>query len=184
MPVESSGASISQAQYKELMRRVNKVLAPLYRGQEMESEIAQEWLQDSRGQKEITQNVLAKILFRIAHYWCTNIDLDEYIDLLQRIYTRITYKRVYFTETESVKSIYPRIQIAFPLEEKRISETVVRGGAHQQHEDTEWMECASNESMDPEFEYETKTDDVHMKAMRVKRKKQGGKPNIDYGLPS
>jgi hypothetical protein len=168
------------------MKRINKVVVPLYRAQEMESEISQEWLQDSRGQGEITQNVLAKILFRIAHYWCTNIDLDEYIDMLQRIYSRITYKRVYYTESETVKEVYPRIQISFPSEEKRISETVVRSGAAAHSaEDDEWLECASNESMDPDYEYDTKTDDNQMKAMRIKRKKRGGAgQGLDFGLPS
>ncbi len=49
------------------MRRIYKVLVPLYRELEMDSEIAQEWLQDSRGQTEFSQNILAKILFRVAH---------------------------------------------------------------------------------------------------------------------
>ena len=103
------------------------------------------------------------------------------MDLLQRLYARITYKRVYFTDSESLRLIYPRLTISFPNEEKRINETVVRGGAHA-HEDTEWMECASNESVDPDYDYDTKTDDVQMKAMRVKRKKQTAA--VDYGLPS
>ena len=166
------------------MRRINKVLVPLYRKQEMESEIAQEWLQDSRGQGEISQNVIAKILFRVAHYWATNIDLDEYLDLLTKLYSRLSYKRVYLTESESLTSIYPRIQIGFPLEEKRINETVVRGGANAL-EEGEWLECASNESMESDFEYETRTDDVQMKAVRIKRKKRAaGAGGIDYGLPS
>jgi hypothetical protein len=49
--------------------------------------------------------------------------------MLQKVYSRITYKRVYHTDNELVRSYYPRIQIGFPLEEKRISETVIRGGA-------------------------------------------------------
>jgi hypothetical protein len=75
------------------------------------------------------------------------------------VYSRITFKRVYFTDSESLRSLYPRLVISFPLEEKRINETVVRGG-NNSNEDTEWMECASNESVDPDFEYDTKTDDV------------------------
>jgi len=49
------------------MKRIYKVLLPLYREAEMETEINQEWIMDSRGQPDITQNLLAKILFRIAH---------------------------------------------------------------------------------------------------------------------
>jgi hypothetical protein len=86
----------------------------------MESEIAQEWLMDARGQPSMTQNVLAKVLFRVAHWWSTNIDLDEYLHMLQLIYSRITYKRVFICSEEAVRTFYPKIQIAFPLEEKRI----------------------------------------------------------------
>lgn len=126
--------------------------------------------------------MIAKILFRIAHYWATNIDIDEYLDVLTKLYARITFKRVYLTESETLTSIYPRIQVGFPLEEKRINETVVRGGATAQ-EEGEWLECVSNESMDSDFEYETRTDDVQMKAVRIKRKKRAA-GEINYGLPS
>ena len=66
-----------------------KVLLPLYRVKEMENEIEQEWVMDSRGQEELTFNLLTKVLFRIAHSWATNIDLDEYVELLSKIYDRI-----------------------------------------------------------------------------------------------
>jgi hypothetical protein len=79
---DSSKSTVSQAQYTELMKRIYKVCLPLYREAEMASEIAQEWLMDSRGQPEITQNILGKILFRVAHWWSTNIDFDEYLELL------------------------------------------------------------------------------------------------------
>jgi hypothetical protein len=49
------------------MRRIYKVLLPLYRETEMRSEIQQEWLMDSRGQPELTQIMLSKVLFRISH---------------------------------------------------------------------------------------------------------------------
>jgi hypothetical protein len=91
------------------MRRIYKVLLPLYREAEMSSEISQEWLHDVRGQGELTQNLLGKVLFRVAHQWCTNIDLDEYIELLQKVYARITYKKVYLINNESVKEYYPKI---------------------------------------------------------------------------
>ena len=66
-----------------------KVLLPLYRVKEMENEIEQEWVMDSRGQEELSFNLLTKVLFRIAHSWATNIDLDEYVELLSKIYDRI-----------------------------------------------------------------------------------------------
>jgi len=66
-----------------------KVLLPLYRVKEMENEIEQEWVMDSRGQEELSFNLLTKVLFRIAHSWATNIDLDEYVELLSKIFDRI-----------------------------------------------------------------------------------------------
>jgi hypothetical protein len=66
-----------------------KVLLPLYKKKEMKEEIEQEWVMDSRGQEEMSFNLLTKVLFRIAHWWATNIDLDDYIDLLNRVYDRI-----------------------------------------------------------------------------------------------
>ena len=55
MPEQDSNRStVSQQQYTELMKRVYKVLLPLYRDAEMTSEIAQEWLVDCRGQPSIT----------------------------------------------------------------------------------------------------------------------------------
>ena len=66
-----------------------KVLLPLYRVKEMENEIEQEWVMDSQGQEELSFNLLTKVLFRIAHSWATNIDLDEYMELLSKIYDRI-----------------------------------------------------------------------------------------------
>ena len=106
---DSTKNTISQKQYTILMKRIYKVLLPLYREAEIDSEIAQEWILDSRGQPEITQVIMGKVLFRIAHSWATNIDIDEYIDLLQKIYARITYKRVYDVRTESVSDFFPKI---------------------------------------------------------------------------
>lgn len=126
---------------------------------------------DARGQPEISQNILAKILFRVAHWWCTNIDLEEYVDMLQRIYARITYKKAYFCQTESVKEFFPKIQISFPLEEKRISETVVRGGVNA---DTDWMECASNESNKSQFDYKYEEDPDQMVVKKYKKKRPEG----------
>ncbi len=50
----------------------------------MESEVAQEWITDSKG-KDLNFLQFSKVLFRIAHQWATHVDLDEYVDLLQKI---------------------------------------------------------------------------------------------------
>jgi hypothetical protein len=154
------------------MKRIYKVLLPLYRDAEMSSEITQEWLMDCRGQPSITQVILGKVLYRIAHWWSTNIDMDEYLDLLQRIYDRITFKKVYDTKTESMSDHYPRILVTFPNDEKVISETVVRGVGNSA--DTEWMECASNESNKSDYEYKYEEDPARMIVKKLKKRKAIG----------
>ena len=106
---DSTRNTISQKQYNLLMKRIYKVLLPLYRESEIDSELAHEWLLDSHGQTEITQVILGKILFRVAHWWSTNVDIDEYIDMLQRVYSRITFKRVYDVRSESSSDFIPKI---------------------------------------------------------------------------
>jgi hypothetical protein len=165
------------------MRRIYKVLMPLYKDAEMVAEIGQEWILDKREQDEISQNILAKVLFRIAHWWCTNIDIDEYIDMLQRLYQRIIYKRAYLNDSESVQDHFPKIQVTFPLEEKRISETVVRGGATNQEggvEGSDWLECRSNEANESDFEYKFEEDPEVMIIKKYKKKK--AKKANDYGF--
>lgn len=44
---------------------------------------------DSQGQQGLNFSQLTKVLFRIAHEWAVNIDLDEYLELLTKIYQRI-----------------------------------------------------------------------------------------------
>ena len=147
---------------------------PLYREAELSSEIAQEWLLDCRGLPEISQVVLSKILYRIAHWWSTNVDIEEYIDLLQRIYERITFKRSF--DNNLLSDHFPRITITFPAEEKHISETVVRGLGNNNGAagDTDWMECASNESNKSDYDYRYEEDPAKMIVKKMKKRKPIG----------
>ena len=49
------------------MKRIYKVLMPLYRDVEMSKEIDQEWLMDSLGNDEMSLHLFTKLLFRIVH---------------------------------------------------------------------------------------------------------------------
>ena len=71
--------------------------------------------------------------------------------------------------------------MTFPAEEKKISETVVRGGAHGHADPTEWMECASNESGRSTFDYKYEEDPELMVVKKYKKRKNG---EIDYGMAS
>lgn len=76
------------------MKRILKVLLPLYREIEMAKEIAQEWVMDACGEKAMSLVLFQKALFRVAHCWATHVDTKEYIELLEKLYERITVKRV------------------------------------------------------------------------------------------
>ena len=59
--------SISQKQYTELLTRMYRVLACLYREAEMKTQVVQEWIYDCHGASEMNQTLFSKFLFRIAH---------------------------------------------------------------------------------------------------------------------
>ena len=87
------------------------MLLPLYREEEMNREVAQEWIHDARGQTTMNLTMFQKMLFRIAHSWAIHIDMDEYVELLQKIYERITVKKVIRGDTGAVEIALPRIQV-------------------------------------------------------------------------
>ena len=130
--VDRTTDEISKDQYIELMKRVYKVLLPLYREEEMAREVAQEWIHDARGKETMNMTKFQKLLFRIAHSWATHIDLDEYVEILQKIYERITIKQVIRGETGEIETALPRIQVEI------FQETEEEDGA-------EWQSCLSDE---------------------------------------
>jgi len=91
------------------MKRIYKVLLPLYREEEMNREVAQEWIHDARGQSTMNLIMFQKALFRVAHGWATHIDMDEYIEVLTKVYDRITIKKVIRGDTGQVDLVLPRI---------------------------------------------------------------------------
>ena len=131
---------ISKAQYTDLLKRIYKVLLPLYRDEEMNREVAQEWLNDARGQSTMNLIMFQKMLFRIAHGWATHIDMDEYVELLQTVYDRITVKHVIRGETGETELARPRIQVEI-FQEK------------EEEDGAEWISCLSDEYQDESYEY-------------------------------
>ena len=74
------------------MLRIYKALLPLFRELEAENEIADEWIFDSRNNDRMKFPLFAKMIFRIAHWWCVDVDLEQYIDFLEKLLGRITCK--------------------------------------------------------------------------------------------
>ena len=73
-----------------------------------------------------------KTLFRVAHAWATHIDLDEYIELLTKVYERITVKQVIRGATGETEIALPRIQVEI-FQEK------------EEEDGAEWQSCLSDE---------------------------------------
>ena len=74
-------------------------------------EVAQEWIHDARGQSSMNLIMFQKALFRIAHGWATHIDMEEYNELLSKVYDRITIKKIIRGDTGTTEIALPRIQI-------------------------------------------------------------------------
>lgn len=72
--------------------------------------------------------------------------------------------------------------MTFPAEEKRIAESVVRGGAAAEED---WVECdPAEERNDEDYEYKSKDDPDTMSIQTFKRKRHEGMNAIDYGMPT
>ncbi len=69
-----------------------------------------------------------------------HIDIDEYVELLTKIYERITIKKIISGETGETELALPRIQIEI------FQEKDAEDGA-------EWMSCLSDEYHDDNYEY-------------------------------
>jgi hypothetical protein len=102
---------VNHTQYTMMMKRVYMVLLPLYRESEMDKEIEEEWAHDSQGQTELNYQLFTKLLFRIAHHWSTNVDHHEYAELLDKIFARITMRKVIKASDGSSVICYPTIQV-------------------------------------------------------------------------
>jgi hypothetical protein len=105
-----SKMTVTKPEYTGLMKRIYKVLLPIYREKEMAQEIEQEWLQDSVGHSELTLHLFTKVLFKIAHQWATHISVDEYCELLNKIYQRVTCRKVMRARDSSALVVMPTIQ--------------------------------------------------------------------------
>ena len=149
------------------MKRILKVLLPLYREAEASKEIDQEWLQDSQGQATLNLHLFTKVLFRIAHQWAVHIDLDEYIELLTKVYARITVRKVIRASDGSALLCYPTIYSEIiPEEENAEAFAPNTSGA-----DEALLEpCASDEEDKEGWDYKYLEDAGSMTLKKHKKK--------------
>lgn len=143
--------TLSKDQYKNFMKLIYKVLLPLYREDEMNVEIEQEWMQDSAGHDELTFHLFSKLLFRVAHAWATHIDINEYIELLEKIYYRITIRKVIKASNGESVIAHPTLQVIISPPETEGPDPFV---SSETEADAIWEPCLSDEDEDrKDFEY-------------------------------
>ena len=158
--------TITRAQYSELLSRMYRVLAPLYREDEMRALIEQEWVYDSHGADSMDQNLFTKFIFRIAHQWAASINLAEYCELLEKIYQRVTHKQI-VRNGGKVETAYPTIQVCIDQEKQPQSEDF---------EDVDWMSCATDESEFDDYDYQVREDGRKMKMRKATQ--EGGLKDV------
>lgn len=145
----SDDNTICKDQYCELLTRIYRVLAPLYREDEMRAQVNQEWVYDSHNSNVMDQNLFMKFIFRIAHQWATAIDVCEYVELLEKVYQRIVHRKIVRCDGR-VDVAYPHIQVTIDQEKQQ---------QHEDFGDAEWEECDEDDVEDAEkYNYEMRED--------------------------
>jgi len=127
----------------------------------MKEQIAQEWIFDSQNAKMMDQNLFTKFIFRVAHQWATSIDLNEYCELLNKVYSRIIHKKV-VRSNGRCDTAFPSIQVSINQDKQ---------AQNEEFGENEWESCDENEGED-----ETYTYDVRDNGKRYKQKKNEPAP--------
>lgn len=121
------------------------------------------------GQPELTLHLFTKLLFRIAHQWATHIDLEEYLELLGKIYARITIRK-------AVRASDGKEVLCYPTIHTQIITDVVDGEdpfapASSGAENALWEPCMSDEEERDGFEYTFIEDEPSMTVKKSKKRK-------------
>lgn len=66
---------------------------------------------DSSNHGALNLHLFSRLLFRIANQWAVHIDLEEYIEILEKIFERITVRKALSLADSSVKVCYPTIMV-------------------------------------------------------------------------
>lgn len=134
----SDDKCISREQYTELLTRIYRVLAPLYRADEMKTQVTQEWFYDSHNGANMDQNLFMKFIFRVAHQWATSVDIQEYCELLEKVYSRIVHRKI-VRSSGKTDIAYPQIQVTIDQDKQPQNEDFG---------DADWDSCAEDEDED------------------------------------
>lgn len=144
------------------MKRVYKVLLPLYREEEVTTELKHQWKSDGAGLETMGMSQFTKLLFKIVHTWAIHVDLEEYIEFLNKLYDRIIVKKIVRGDDGTTDLLLPEIYTEITQDDPEADEP-----------DNEWVSCGSNESQDNNFfEYKHDEDPETLAMKMFKRKKK------------
>jgi hypothetical protein len=124
---------------------------------------------------------MTKLLFRIVHQWATHVDLEEFLELLKKIYLRITHRKVVRTSNNEVRLCYPTIHVEIVPEDHETDDSfrAVAGSNDAALYET----CQKDEAENDQYDYAYLEDAVSMTvAKHKKRKLPITKPPGDAGL--
>jgi hypothetical protein len=129
----------------------------------MKEQIAQEWIYDSHTSGSMDQNLFSKFIFRIAHQWATSIDIEEYCELLNKIYSRIVHKKI-VRASGLTETAFPNIQVTID-QDKQVQ--------NEDFGEYEWESVDEDEGDDDleSYAYETRES-----GKRYKQKKNDPEP--------
>lgn len=144
------------------MRRVYKVLLPLYREAEVTTELKHQWKSDAAGLDTMGMSQFTKLIFKIVHAWAIHVDLEEYIEFLNKLYDRVIIKKIVRGGDGSVDILLPEIYTEITQEDPEAEEP-----------ENDWVSCVSAESQDNNFfEYKHDEDPETLAVKMFKRKKR------------
>jgi hypothetical protein len=168
-PANLAASGVSREVYTKFMKLVYKVLLPLYRESEMSTEIDHEWHSDCSNASELSLHQFSKLLYRIVHQWATHIDLEEYLELLNKIFKRITHRKIVKSTTNEVIMAYPTINVEIVPEDWETDESfrAVAGG----NEAALYEPCSKNEEEIDSYEYANIEDENSMTVSKHRKRK-------------
>ena len=165
--------AITREQYIMFMKRVYKVLLPLYREKEMATEIEHEWRMDCSNAPALSLHLFTKVLFRICHQWAVHIDLDEYCELLNVIYSRITAREAVLAKDGSIMRCNPTVFVTVIPD---ASEAEQFAPSSSSADAALYEPCQPGEIERAEYEYQWIEDPATMTVAKHRKRKLGGPP--------
>lgn len=152
------------------MKLVYKVLLPLYRDAEMTTEIEHEWHMDCSNAPNLSLHLFTKVLFRICHQWAVHIDLDEYCELLNIIYCRITAREAVTAKDGKTVRCNPTVHVTIIPD---ASEADQFASSTSAADAALYEACNPGEPERPEYDYQWIEDPATMTVSKQRKRRLG-----------